>query len=165
MDHGVEVVRARCLQPCEWGHSQLPSLTETWERIPEVFDAESPERHILDNTIVSLKRVIVGFHDRDGGQHRSYLFDKKTKQATPLIERDGMLEIPVHLFLLSESAQLIRLAFRLVGVVRVPARPLPMTFFRNCLARMPTSSFINDWDISQHALSALCTRPGRRVCL
>jgi ABC-type nitrate/sulfonate/bicarbonate transport system permease component len=43
------------------GHSQLPSLTETWERIPEVFDAESPERHILDNTIVSLKRVIVGF--------------------------------------------------------------------------------------------------------
>ena len=39
----------------------------------------------------------------DGGQNRSYLFDKKTKQATPLIERDGMLEIPVHLFLLSEK--------------------------------------------------------------
>ena len=43
------------------GHSQLPSIPETLVRIPEVFDAESPERHILDNTFVSLKRVIVGF--------------------------------------------------------------------------------------------------------
>jgi hypothetical protein len=39
----------------------------------------------------------------DGGQNRPCLFDKKTRQATPLIERDGMLEIPVHLFLLSEK--------------------------------------------------------------
>lgn len=43
------------------GHSQLPSISETWERIPEVFDSENPQSHIFDNTVVSLKRVIVGF--------------------------------------------------------------------------------------------------------
>lgn len=43
------------------GHSQLPSIPETWERLPEVLDSESPERFLLANTIVSLKRVIFGF--------------------------------------------------------------------------------------------------------
>ncbi|APZ96752.1 ABC transporter permease [Fuerstiella marisgermanici] len=43
------------------GHNQLPSIPETWERLPEVLDSKSPERHIWDNTAVSLKRVIVGF--------------------------------------------------------------------------------------------------------
>lgn len=43
------------------GHNQLPSIEETLERFPEVVDDQSPERHIVDNTIVSLKRVIVGF--------------------------------------------------------------------------------------------------------
>lgn len=43
------------------GHNQLPSIPETWERLPEVLDSESPERHIWDNTVVSLKRVIIGF--------------------------------------------------------------------------------------------------------
>jgi ABC-type nitrate/sulfonate/bicarbonate transport system permease component len=43
------------------GHSQLPSMAETWERLPELLDSESPKRHIWDNTIVSLKRVIIGF--------------------------------------------------------------------------------------------------------
>lgn len=43
------------------GHNQLPSVAETWERLPEVLDSESPERHIWDNTAVSLKRVIIGF--------------------------------------------------------------------------------------------------------
>ena len=43
------------------GHNQLPSVAETWERLPEVLDSESPERHIWDNTIVSLKRVVIGF--------------------------------------------------------------------------------------------------------
>jgi ABC-type nitrate/sulfonate/bicarbonate transport system permease component len=43
------------------GHNQLPSVAETWERLPEVLDSKSPERHIWDNTFVSLKRVIIGF--------------------------------------------------------------------------------------------------------
>jgi len=43
------------------GHNQLPSIKETWERLPEVFESDSPERHLVDNTLVSLKRVIVGF--------------------------------------------------------------------------------------------------------
>lgn len=43
------------------GHNQLPSIPETWERLPEVLDSESPESHIWDNTIVSLKRVVIGF--------------------------------------------------------------------------------------------------------
>lgn len=43
------------------GHNQLPSIPETWERLPEVLDSESPERHIWDNTVVSLERVIIGF--------------------------------------------------------------------------------------------------------
>ena len=43
------------------GHNQLPSIPETLERLPEVLDSESPERHIWDNTLVSLKRVIIGF--------------------------------------------------------------------------------------------------------
>ncbi|MEQ9411248.1 MAG: ABC transporter permease [Fuerstiella sp.] len=43
------------------GHNQLPSISETVERLPEVLDRESPERHLWDNTIVSLKRVVIGF--------------------------------------------------------------------------------------------------------
>ncbi len=43
------------------GHNQLPSISETYERLPEVLDSDSPERHIWDNTVVSLKRVIIGF--------------------------------------------------------------------------------------------------------
>lgn len=43
------------------GHNQLPSIPETWERLPEVLDADSPERHIWDNTFVSLIRVCIGF--------------------------------------------------------------------------------------------------------
>ena len=43
------------------GHNQLPSIHETWERLPEVLDSGSPERHIFDNTLVSLKRVVIGF--------------------------------------------------------------------------------------------------------
>jgi hypothetical protein len=50
------------------------------------------------------KRAYYEHYERDDGvQNRPYLFDKKTKQSTPPIERDGMLEIPVHLFLLSEK--------------------------------------------------------------
>ena len=62
----------------------------------------------------------------DGGQNRSYLFDKKTKQATPLIERDGMLEIPFTSFYSARSARHILLASRLVGVA---PRHLLMTCF------------------------------------
>lgn len=43
------------------GHNQLPSIRETVERLPEVLDQESPERHIWDNTLVSLQRVLIGF--------------------------------------------------------------------------------------------------------
>jgi hypothetical protein len=41
---------------------------------------------------------------------------------------------------------------------------LPMTFFRNRLAKTPIFSSIDDLDISQPALSAPFTRPGRRAC-
>lgn len=43
------------------GHNQLPSISETVERFPEVMDSESRERHLWDNTLVSLKRVLIGF--------------------------------------------------------------------------------------------------------
>lgn len=42
-------------------HNQLPSIPETIELLPDVVDSESPERHIWDNTLVSLKRVVIGF--------------------------------------------------------------------------------------------------------
>ncbi len=43
------------------GYSQLPSIKETVDRLPAVWDSESPERHLWDNTILSLKRVLIGF--------------------------------------------------------------------------------------------------------
>ena len=42
-------------------HSQLPSVSETWEMRKELLDSEAPESHLWNNTIVSLKRVVVGF--------------------------------------------------------------------------------------------------------
>jgi len=43
------------------GHSQLPSIGETVELLPTVWDSEAPERHLWDNTIKSLTRVVIGF--------------------------------------------------------------------------------------------------------
>ena len=43
------------------GHSQLPSIQETYDARHDVWNSESPESHIFDNTVVSLKRVLVGF--------------------------------------------------------------------------------------------------------
>ncbi len=43
------------------GHSQLPSIPETIEKLPSVWDADAPERHLWDNTIKSLTRVVIGF--------------------------------------------------------------------------------------------------------
>jgi len=43
------------------GHSQLPSIKETAEKFPSVWDSEAPERHLWDNTLKSLTRVIIGF--------------------------------------------------------------------------------------------------------
>jgi ABC-type nitrate/sulfonate/bicarbonate transport system permease component len=43
------------------GHSQLPSIPETLEKLPSVWDAEAPERHLWDNTLKSLTRVVIGF--------------------------------------------------------------------------------------------------------
>ncbi len=43
------------------GHSQLPSIPETVQKLPEVWDAEASERHLWDNTVKSLKRVVFGF--------------------------------------------------------------------------------------------------------
>ncbi len=43
------------------GHSQLPSIRETYDLLPEVFDKSSPGGHILENTLVSLRRVLIGF--------------------------------------------------------------------------------------------------------
>lgn len=43
------------------GHSQLPSISETIDKLPTVWDSGSPERHLWDNTVKSLMRVVVGF--------------------------------------------------------------------------------------------------------
>ncbi|MEO2033464.1 MAG: ABC transporter permease subunit [Planctomycetaceae bacterium] len=43
------------------GHSQLPSIPETIEKLPTVWDSEFPERHLWDNTAKSLMRVVIGF--------------------------------------------------------------------------------------------------------
>ena len=43
------------------GHSQLPSIPETWEMLDQLLDPEHPESHLWNNTIVSLKRVVIGF--------------------------------------------------------------------------------------------------------
>lgn len=43
------------------GHSQLPSIPETMEKLPEVWDSTAPERHLWDNTVRSLTRVVIGF--------------------------------------------------------------------------------------------------------
>jgi ABC-type nitrate/sulfonate/bicarbonate transport system permease component len=43
------------------GHSQLPTIGETVELLPTVWDSEAPERHLWDNTLKSLTRVVIGF--------------------------------------------------------------------------------------------------------
>ena len=43
------------------GYSQLPSIRETIEYFPNLWDSESPERHLFYNARVSLRRVITGF--------------------------------------------------------------------------------------------------------
>lgn len=43
------------------GFSQLPSITETVEYFPQMWDRDAPERHLLNNTAVSLRRVLIGF--------------------------------------------------------------------------------------------------------
>jgi len=43
------------------GHSQLPSIQETQERLPELWDSTARERHLFDNTLRSLTRVVIGF--------------------------------------------------------------------------------------------------------
>lgn len=43
------------------GYSQLPSISETLDYFPNLWDSKSPERHLWHNTLVSLKRVLIGF--------------------------------------------------------------------------------------------------------
>jgi ABC-type nitrate/sulfonate/bicarbonate transport system permease component len=43
------------------GHSQLPTIGETVKLLPTVWDSEAPERHLWDNTLKSLTRVVIGF--------------------------------------------------------------------------------------------------------
>jgi ABC-type nitrate/sulfonate/bicarbonate transport system permease component len=43
------------------GYSQLPSISETWHELPSFWDSDAPELHLLDNTLISLKRVLLGF--------------------------------------------------------------------------------------------------------
>lgn len=43
------------------GYSQLPSIAETADYFPNLWDQQSPERHLWHNTLVSLKRVVIGF--------------------------------------------------------------------------------------------------------
>ena len=43
------------------GYTQLPSPSETAEYFPNMWDSEAPERHLLHNMAVSLKRVVIGF--------------------------------------------------------------------------------------------------------
>ena len=91
------------------GGGRLMPYLEEGEICGITFTTVKDLNYDLYSAICAAKRgvtTIIDYehYDRDdGGENRSYLFDKKTKQATPLIERDGMLEIPVHLFLLSEK--------------------------------------------------------------
>lgn len=39
----------------------LPSPAETWDRLPEVWDSENESLHLLYNTGVTLRRVVLGF--------------------------------------------------------------------------------------------------------
>jgi NitT/TauT family transport system permease protein len=43
------------------GFTQLPSIAETWDYLPQMWDSDAPERHLVDNMLLSLKRVIIGF--------------------------------------------------------------------------------------------------------
>lgn len=43
------------------GHSQLPTIGETVELLPTVWDSKARERHLWDNTLKSLTRVVIGF--------------------------------------------------------------------------------------------------------
>ncbi|MCA9036426.1 MAG: ABC transporter permease [Planctomycetaceae bacterium] len=42
-------------------YMQLPSPGETKEFLPKMLDGDAPERHLVHNTAVSLKRVVIGF--------------------------------------------------------------------------------------------------------
>ncbi len=44
-----------------FGYLQLPSISETYDGLEDVLDPENRQSHLWDNTIVSLKRVVVGF--------------------------------------------------------------------------------------------------------
>lgn len=44
-----------------FGYLQLPSISETYEGLEDVLDPENRQSHLWDNTIVSLKRVVIGF--------------------------------------------------------------------------------------------------------
>lgn len=41
--------------------TQLPSIPETLDYLPRMWDSSAPERHLLNNTLVSLRRVVIGF--------------------------------------------------------------------------------------------------------
>lgn len=43
------------------GYSQLPSIRETVDYLPKLWDAESPQSHLWNNTVKSLTRVTIGF--------------------------------------------------------------------------------------------------------
>ena len=82
------------------GGGRLMPYLEEGEICGITFTTVKDLNYDLYSAICAAKRgvtTIIDYehYDRDdGGENRSYLFDKKTKQATPLIERDGMLEIP-----------------------------------------------------------------------
>lgn len=43
------------------GYSQLPSIPETIEYFPKLWDSSSPQSHLWNNTLKSLTRVSIGF--------------------------------------------------------------------------------------------------------
>ena len=93
------------------GGRHLP-YKEEGEIMGITFTTVEDLHYDLYSAISAAKRGVSSIIDYDetSGKNQSFLYDKKNRVATPLIERSGMLEIPVHLFLQSDQPKASGLA-------------------------------------------------------
>jgi len=64
-------------------------------------------KYDLFSAVLAAKRGVTTVLDYQNGENRSYLYDKKRKIVTPLVETGGMLHIPMNDFLKSNATGLI----------------------------------------------------------
>ena len=88
------------------GGRRLP-YNEEGEIAGVTFTTVNDLRYDLYSAIAAAKRGVTTVIDFEDDINRSYLYDKHSKHATPLIERGGMLEIPMDDFLTPESTGLV----------------------------------------------------------